>query len=235
MFSFHENSLAGAYPPDPHPTVARRDHGARSAGQDHRMAHAGHTATANRSAVPSAPPPRFRGSIVRREDVEFLGRKPETGGTPTPPGLSSGVTGDSTTLNSAKPPPKRPEWPVRAFFLARQSVGGSMTWTAATQSAKNPPTGGASSSCRSRARLPAGGPSRITSTGSSATTGLRSAVAPATGLGGWSTSPPAAPAAGQKTVGSEGARPPASLRRGRTECGHKEYAGLSPIVMQIPA
>ncbi len=46
--------------------------------------------------------------------------------------------------------------------------------------------------------------------------------ATATGLGRWSTPPPAAPAAGRKTVGSEGARPPASLRRGCTECGPKE-------------
>jgi len=29
----------------------------------------------------------FRGSISRREDVELLGRKPETGGTPAPPGV----------------------------------------------------------------------------------------------------------------------------------------------------
>ena len=35
--------------------------------------------------------------------------------------------------------------------------------------------------------------------------------------------------------GSEGARPPASLRRGLTECGHTEYAGLCPPIMQIPA
>ena len=56
------------------------------------------------------------------------------------------------------------------------------------------------------------GSTRITSTGSSATTGLRSAVAPATGLGGWRTSPPAAPVAGRKRRGQRGrSPPPASL------------------------
>ena len=47
----------------------------------------------------------------------------------------------------------------------------------------------------------------ITSAGSSATTGLRSAVAPATGFGGWSTSPPAAPVAGRKRGVRGGAAP----------------------------
>ncbi len=51
------------------------------------MAHAGTAATASRSAVESDAATRFRGSIIPREDVEFLGRKPETGGTPTPPGV----------------------------------------------------------------------------------------------------------------------------------------------------
>ena len=46
------------------------------------------------------------------------------------------------------------------------------------------------------------------SAGSSATTGLRSAVAPATGLGDWSTSPPAAPVAGRKRRVRGGAAPP---------------------------
>jgi len=60
---------------------------------------------------PSRASTRFRSPIIRREDVEFLGRKPGTGGTPTPRGSSSCVTGHPTVLDSAKPPPKRPEWP----------------------------------------------------------------------------------------------------------------------------
>ena len=35
--------------------------------------------------------------------------------------------------------------------------------------------------------------------------------------------------------GSEGARPPASLRRGRTECGHGGYAGLATLAWLKPA
>ena len=46
-----------------------------------------------------------------------------------------------------------------------------------------------------------------TSAGSSATTGLRSAVAPATEFGGWSTSPPAARVAGRKRRVRGGAAP----------------------------
>jgi len=82
MFLLYKNSLAGGIPRTPHPTVARDAHGARSAGHDHLMAHAGHAATASRSAVPSAPPPRFRGSIIRCGDVERLGQKPENRGYP---------------------------------------------------------------------------------------------------------------------------------------------------------
>ena len=40
---------------------------------------------------------------------------------------------------------------------------------------------------------------------------------------------------GPETPGSEGAQPPASLARGHAECGPSEYAGLFPIIMQIPA
>ncbi|MDE0258227.1 MAG: hypothetical protein OXR82_07530 [Gammaproteobacteria bacterium] len=40
----------------------------------HLMAHAGHAATASRSAVESDDAIRFRGSILHREDVEHLGR-----------------------------------------------------------------------------------------------------------------------------------------------------------------
>ena len=51
-----------------------------------QVAHTGHPATASRWAIEGAPN-RFRGSIIHREGVEFLCRKSETGGTPTPPGV----------------------------------------------------------------------------------------------------------------------------------------------------
>ena len=65
------------------------------------------------------------------------------------------------------------------------------------------------------AKFPADRPSRIRSAESSATTGLRSAVAPATGFGGLVEHlhrPPLPWRAGN--AGSEGAQPPASLRQG---------------------
>jgi len=78
----------------------------------------------------------------------------------------------------------------------------------ATSSAKDPSTGGSSSPRRSRPRSRLAVRRGITSSGSSATTGLRSAVAPATGFGGWSISPPAAPVAGRKRRGQRGRSPP---------------------------
>ena len=79
--------------------------------QQHRMAHAGHAGTASLSPVASAPPPCFRGSIIRREDVEFLRRKPETGVLLPLLWSSSCVTRDPAATDSAKPPSRRPEWP----------------------------------------------------------------------------------------------------------------------------
>ena len=70
------------------------------------------------------------------------------------------------------------------------------------------------------AKLPAGGPSRITSAGPSATTGLRSARGPRDGVRGLEHLAARRSRGGPETPGSEGAQPPASLRRGLTECGH---------------
>jgi len=83
---FHKNSGRGV-PPNPRTTVACHLHGRGAPDPGHLMALVGRAAIASLSAVASAPRPGFRSSIIRREDVEFLGRKPETGGTPTPPGV----------------------------------------------------------------------------------------------------------------------------------------------------
>jgi len=86
--------------------------------------------------------------------------------------------------------------------------GGSMTWMAATQSDKDPPTGGFSTPRRSRPS------SRLAVRRGSRRPGRRPRrdyarpVAPATGFGGWSTSPPAAPVAGRKRRGQRGRSPP---------------------------
>ena len=65
----------------------------------------------SRSAVESDASTRFGAAILHREDVEFLGRKPETGVLLPLPGSSSCVTGDPTASDSAKPAAKRLEWP----------------------------------------------------------------------------------------------------------------------------
>ena len=76
------------------------------------MAHTGQAATASCSVGGADACTRFRDPILHREEVEFLGRKPETGGTPTPPGIEFVRYRRSHGLaDSAKRPPKRPEWP----------------------------------------------------------------------------------------------------------------------------
>ena len=100
MFSLHENLWPGVSP-GPRTATARHvnRHGdvpvrrlapkrARSAGAGPpvRLPTRGPPATASRWAIEGAPN-RFRGSIIDREDGEFLCRKSETGGTPTPPGV----------------------------------------------------------------------------------------------------------------------------------------------------
>ena len=118
---FHKNSGRGM-PPNPRTTVARHLHGRGAPEPDHLMAHAGRAATASRSAVESAPRPGFRSSIIRREDVEFLGRKPETGGTPTPPGVEFVRYRRSHGLGFHETAAKTPRMAVRAVFRARQGM-----------------------------------------------------------------------------------------------------------------
>ena len=197
------------------PPLPRKRRGAPGAGSPDRL----HTrATRPPSAVqPSraTPPPV---SVPRSSTARMSS---SSAGSPKPGvllplrGSSSCVTGDPAGLNLAKPPPRRPEWTgERLSGLA--GVGGSTARMPATQSARGPLTGGFSSPRRSvedhvrSGRRPrrggAGPPPRRR------------------GSGGWSAPQARRSCGGPETRGSEGARPPASLRRGRTECGPKEYA-----------
>ena len=180
------------------------------------MAHAGHAATASLSAVASASPPRFHGSTIRREDVECLGRKPETGGTPTHPGVEFVRYRRSCGLGFRQTAPKNRRMAVRAVFRARQGCGGGMTWMAATQSARDPPTGGSSSPRRSRPSSRLAVRRGLTSTVWSATTGPCSVVAPATEFGvGAPRRPPLPWRAGHAGVrGGAAPRQPRSGTRG---------------------
>ena len=124
MFSFHENSLAGVSPGPP--TASPRHvhgHGMRRFGACPKRVRSAGTgspvrscaratrATVSRSAVESDASTRFGAAILHREDVEFLGRKPESGGTPTLPGVEFVRYGGSYGLGFRQTAPKRPEWP----------------------------------------------------------------------------------------------------------------------------
>jgi len=87
------------------------------------MAHVGHAATASHSAVENDAAIRFRASILHREDVERLDRTPETGGTPTPPGVEFVRYSGSYGLGFRQTAPKTPRMAVRAVFRARQGCG----------------------------------------------------------------------------------------------------------------
>ena len=63
-------------------------------------------------------------SIIHREDVEFLGRKPETGGTPTPPGVEFVRYRRSCGLESRRTASKTPRMDMRTVFRARRIGGG---------------------------------------------------------------------------------------------------------------
>jgi len=97
-----------------------------------------------------------------------------------------------------------------------------MIWMADTQSAKDPPTGGFSSPRRSRPSSRLAGRRGIASAGSSATPGAKLGRGPRDGVRGLEHLAARRSRGGPETPGSEGAQPPASLRRGRTECGHTE-------------
>ena len=187
----------------------------------HLMAHAGHAATASRRERAST---RFRSSIIRRADVEFLGRKPETGGTPTPPWSSSCVTRDPTASDSAIRPPKRPEWP-REQLSGLDRVLGEHDLDGCHPVGQGATHGRILKPGPITAKPPAGNPSRdhvgrvVGHDVAALGRGPRDRVRGCKHLA-------ARRSRGRpETQGSEGAQPPASLRRGLTECGHTEYAG----------
>ena len=82
--------------------------GAGAGSPDGARGRRGHRQPFRRRERPST---RFRSSIIRRADVEFLDRKPETGGTPTLPVVEFVRYRGSYGLGFRQTPPKRPEWP----------------------------------------------------------------------------------------------------------------------------
>ena len=123
LFCFTK-TLVGGCPRTPETTVARHGHGRGAAGAGSPDGAAGHAATASRSAGRERASTRFRSPILRREDVEFLGRKPETGGTRTPPGVEFVRYRRSHGLGFHETAAKTPRMAVRAVFRARQGVEG---------------------------------------------------------------------------------------------------------------
>ena len=103
--------------PDPrHDISARHVHGRGATGAgspDGARGPRGHP-----TVQPSRPrlQPRFLGSIIRREAVEFLRRKPEAGGTPTPLGVEFVRYSGSYGLGFRQTAPKTPRMAVRAVF-----------------------------------------------------------------------------------------------------------------------
>jgi len=146
LFSFHENSLAGVSP-DPrwHPRAMFHGNGmsrfgawpkrVRSAGTGSPVRSCARAAV-SRSAVESDASTRFGAAILHREDVEFVGRKPETGGTPTPPGVEFVRYRRSLGRGFRQTAPKTPRMAVRAVFRA---LGGHGARIAATSRPRNHP------------------------------------------------------------------------------------------------
>ena len=137
-------------------------------------------------------------------------------GTPTPPRVEFVRYRRSCGHGFRQTALKTPRMAVRAAFRAQQGWGEhdldgchAVGQGAAHGRTLKPATGHGQATGWQ-------GPTRITSAGSPATTGLRSAVAPATVLGGSRTSPPAAPVAGRKRRVRGGAAPrqPRSGTRG---------------------
>ena len=110
-------------------------------------------------------------------------------------------------------PQKRPEWQREAVFWASGGKG----LDGRHRVGQGPLTVGSSRPYRSPAQASLlTVPTRITSAGSSTKMGQRSTAAPATGFGGWSTLPSAAPVAGRKRRGQRGRSPPPASAKGRT-------------------
>jgi len=98
---------------------------ARSAGAgspDGARGRRGHRQPFRRRERPST---RFRSPIIRREDVEFLGRKLETGGTPTLPGVEFVRYSRSHGLGFRQTAPKTPRMAVRPVFPGSTGIWGA--------------------------------------------------------------------------------------------------------------
>ncbi len=102
---------------------------------------------------------RFRDPILHREEVEFLGRKPETGGTPTPPGIEFVRYRRSHGLGFRQTAPKTPRMAVRAVS-GLDRVGGEHDPDGCHPVGQGPTHGRILKPAPVTARLPAGGPSR---------------------------------------------------------------------------
>ncbi len=221
LFCFTK-TLVGGCPRTPETTVARHGHGHGAAGAGSPDGAAGHAATASRSAGLERASTRFRSPILRREDVEFLGRTLEAGGTPTLPGVEFVRYSRSHGLGFRQTAPKTPRMAVRPVF-----PGSTGIWVhdldRCTQWAKERSTGGSSIPRRSRpssrptVRRGSGRPSRRPRRG------YARPWPPRRGSGGWwSTSTARRSRGGPETQGQRGRSPPPASGRGRTECGHTE-------------
>ena len=171
----------------------------------------------SRSAVESDASIRFGALIIRREDVELLGRKPETGGTPTPPWVEFVCDRRSCGPEFRQTALKTHRLDERAVFWARRGGGVGMAGMANTQSVRAPPCGRILKALTGHDEAP-GWPVRRGScpAGPSATTGQRSAHGECDRARGAERPAARRSCGGPETWGSEGARPPASLRRGLT-------------------
>ena len=141
----------------------------------------------------------FLGLDPPAQDIAFVLRKPESGGTPTPPGVEFVRYRRFRGLGFRPIAPRTPRIAVRAVFRALPGQKGHPV-------GQRLATGGSSRPRPSRLSSRLAGPSRITSAGSSGTIGQRSVAA--TGFGAWSTPPPAASAARRKPGGQRGHGPP---------------------------
>ena len=155
------------------------------------------------------PPPTVQPSRVRLHPVSVARSsaarmasspvgKPGIGGTPTPHGVEFVRYRRSHGLGFRRTAPKTPRMAVSAVFRASGGTGlGCLPPVG-----QRPIHGRILKPAPVRAKLPAGRRGLT-----SAETGLRSAVAPATGFERWSTSPAAAPVAGRKRRGQRGQAP----------------------------
>ena len=225
---FHKNSGRGMPPNPRNDRRAPMSMGAERRGRITVMAHTGRAGAASRSTVASAPPPRFRGSIIRREDVEFLGREPETGVLLPLLGSSSCVYRRSCGHGFRQTALKTPRMAVRAVFRARQGVGEHDRDGCHPVGQRRRLRADPQALARFTARLPAG---RFDEDHVDRVVGHHGATlgrGPRDGARGLEDLAARRSRGGPESPGSEGAQPPASLARGHAECGPSEYAGLSP-------